>query len=222
MGFTTLYAMQNIPQIAPSHRWVAHAPLLSFSHLATPPPLTSSFSCCRLAHRSSSTAISGLFDERRDGSGGLEPPDASTEDAYEVAQSCMRLFTSGDTADIISHLPDAVIDNALDRKRSRLDNNDKKPPPAERLTDDLSFAELLELSPPTAFSTDAFAMRGLVFTPPAAASPLSTLRVTSSRCLQRYSVKAASGEDMVIVFDLQLEEALEPRYRSFGVVRYKI
>jgi Domain of unknown function (DUF4864) len=152
------------------------------------------------------------------GNGGenLDPPDASTEDAFDVAQECMRLFSSGQTSSIITYLPDAVIDNALERKRSKLEDMGATQFSQEK---DLSFLELLELAPPTEFTADSFAMRGLVLTPPLRSTALSTLRITGQRCLQRYSVTTQSGEEMQIRFDLQLEEAHEPRYRGFKIVK---
>ena len=149
-------------------------------------------------------------------SGGVEPNNnASTADAFSVAEECMRLFKIGETASIISYLPDAVIDNALERKRSKISDMGA----IQQVTDaDLTLVELLELSPPIEFSADAFAMRGLVLAPPASYQPLSTLRVGLGRCLQRYSVTTQSGEAMTVVFDLLLEEAVEPRYRGFKVV----
>lgn len=146
------------------------------------------------------------------GSGGVEP-NAST--AFDVAEECMRLFKIGETSSIISYLPDAVIDNALERKRSKISDMGA----VQQFNDsDLTLVELLELSPPSEFTADAFAMRGLVLTPPSSYQPLSTLRVGLGRCLQRYSVVAQSGEEMIIIFDLMLEEAIEPRYRGFKVV----
>lgn len=152
------------------------------------------------------------------GNGGenLDPPDASTEDAFDVAEECMRLFQSGETSAIISYLPDAVIDNALERKRSKLEDMG-----ATQFTQDkdLSFLELLELAPAAEFTADSFAMRGLVLTPPSRSTALSTLRVHGQRCLQRYSITTQSGEEMNVIFDLQLEESHEPRYRGFRVVK---
>ena len=154
------------------------------------------------------------------GSGGdrgdLEPPDASTEDAYDVASEAMRLFQSGDTSAIISYLPDAVIDNALERKRSKLEDMGATQFKQDK---DLTFLELLELAPPTEFTTDSYAMRGLVLTPPSHSTALSTLRIHGQRCLQRYSLCTQSGEEMNVVFDLQLEESHEPRYRGFRIVK---
>jgi len=151
------------------------------------------------------------------GSGGnLDPPDATTEDAFDVAEECMRLFQSGQTSSIITYLPDAVIDNALDRKRSKLEDMGATHFAQEK---DLSFLELLELAPPTEFTADSFAMRGLVLTPPTRSAALSTLRITNERCSQRYSLTTKSGEEMCIRIDLQLGESHEPRYRGFKIVK---
>jgi hypothetical protein len=148
--------------------------------------------------------------------GSGENVDPSTEDAFDVAEECMRLFLDGETSALISYLPDAVIDNAIERKRGQLEELGATQFSQEK---DLTFLELLELAPPTTeFIVDAFAMRGLVLTPPATSTALSTLRITGQRCLQRYSITTRSGEEMNVIFDLQLEEAHEPRYRGFRVV----
>jgi hypothetical protein len=128
----------------------------------------------------------------------------------------MRLFQSGQTSSIITYLPDAVIDNALDRKRSKLEDMGATQFSQEK---DLSFLELLELAPPAEFTADSFAMRGLVLTPPSRSTALSTLRITRERCSQRYSLTTKSGEEMYIRIDLQLGESHEPRYRGFKIVK---
>lgn len=171
-------------------------------------------------HRQCTPTALGNGPSSGGGSGGgsgenLEPPDASTEDAFDVAEECMRLFQSGQTSSIIAYLPDAVIDNALERKRSRLEDMGATQFSQEK---DLSFLELLELAPPTEFTADSFAMRGLVLTPPSRSTALSTLRITRQRCSQRYSLTTRSGEEMCIKIDLQLEESHEPRYRGFKIV----
>jgi hypothetical protein len=146
----------------------------------------------------------------------LDPPDASTEDAFDVAEQVMRLFQSGETSAIVSYLPDAVIDNALERKRSKLE--DMGATQFTQEDNDLTFLELLELAPPAEFTADSYAMRGLVLTPPARSTALSTLRITTERCMQRYSITTHSGEELNVLIDLQLEEAHEPRYRGFRIV----
>jgi len=83
---------------------------------------------------------------------------------------------------------------------------------------DVTLTELLELAPAADFSADHFAMRGCILAQPASALPLSTLRISPQKCLQRYAVTTASGEEMVLVLTLELAEALEPKYRSVRVV----
>lgn len=156
---------------------------------------------------------------------GSDPSPNSAEEAFAVAEECMRLFETSDTASILQYLPDSVIDNALERKRSKLSDawgNASTPGaniPASGLDGDLRLDELLELVPATAFFANSFAMRAVIFTPPAAAQPLSTLRIAPGRCWQRYQVTAASGERLHLTFDMQLEDALEPRYRGLRVIK---
>ena len=48
---------------------------------------------------------------------------------------------------------------------------------------------------------------------PAAAAPLSSLRLPPARFLQRYAVTTPSGEEMVLTFELALEDSLQAKYR---------
>jgi hypothetical protein len=73
---------------------------------------------------------------------------------------------------------------------------------------DLSFADLLDLSTHGDFHMDAYAQRGLILSPPAASTLLSSLHVSVDEFLQRYAITAHSGEQMVITFRLQLEDSL--------------
>ena len=55
-----------------------------------------------------------------DGLGGSELPPATTIEAFDLAESCMRLFLSGESDAVLAYMPDSVIDGALERKRSKL------------------------------------------------------------------------------------------------------
>ena len=55
---------------------------------------------------------------------------------------------------------------------------------------------------------DAYAQRGLILRPPAAAAQLSSLRVHDDEFLQRYAITAGTGERMVVTFRMQLEDSL--------------
>jgi hypothetical protein len=136
----------------------------------------------------------------------------STEDAYHVAQTIIEIFKQGDPDSVMAFLPDEFIDNALERKRSRLGAPGVKLP-------DLTLLELLELARASDFHVDATAMRTLVLTPPTKVVPLSTLRVSPVKCLQRFALTAASGEEAAISFELQLFDALEAKYRSVRIIK---
>lgn len=90
------------------------------------------------------------------------------EEAFAVAEECMRLFETSDTGSILQYLPDSVIDNALERKRSKLSDawgslSDFVPSEFSSSDGDMRLEELLELIPATAFVVDSFAMRAVVF-----------------------------------------------------------
>ena len=144
---------------------------------------------------------------------------ATVESAFAVGQEILRVFNSpGERAAIVQFLPDDVIDRALEKRSSQ--NNLTTINSSAIASADVDLMELLELAPTSSLTIDAFAMRGLILNPPDHVSTaLSILRISSERCRQRFALTTTSGEEMHITIDLGLAESLEPRYRSFGVVK---
>jgi hypothetical protein len=85
--------------------------------------------------------------------------------------------------------------------------------------DDLNFEELVALAQPSDLALDSYSARGVLNAAPRSAAVLSSLKLAPDRFLQRYNVVACSGEEMVLTFDMQLEECLQPKYRGLQVVK---
>ena len=162
------------------------------------------------------------------GAGDHDPLDSpnsrnlSAEAAVHVALECMEYFQQGNLDALLKYLPGSVIDRAIDLKRSKFRDVSVMQTQSEMqggLEDaELSLMELLTVTPPSALSIDSFAYRSLIFNPPLDVCLLSTLLVSPTRCFQRFAVTTFSGEEVALLLDLQLEEALEPKYRSLRVV----
>lgn len=200
---------------------------LSFQRTLTPPIKIP----CRIIRHESGPKNRGRNAHQRlycVGGGDYEPLDSrkdSAEAASRVALECMEYFQQGNLDAVLKYLPDSLIDKALDLKRSKFrdvlvsSQGQFQLQGSTEKNAELSLMELLELTLPSAFSFDSFAYRSLLFYPPLKTRSLSTLRVGQDRCLQRFEVTTFSGEDVTLLFDLQLEEALEPKYRSLRVVK---
>ncbi|KAL4856801.1 hypothetical protein ACK3TF_002860 [Chlorella vulgaris] len=147
---------------------------------------------------------------------------SSVEAAFQVAQSLMELFQTRQHDALIQHLPEAVIDRLLERKASRQREQAGLPITAVQQPDEtgqsLSFEELLALAQPPDLELDSYSARGVLLAVPRSATVLSSLRLAPTLFRQRYEVTTQSGEEMVLTFELQLEEALEPKYRGLQLV----
>lgn len=70
----------------------------------------------------------------------------------------------------------------------------------------------------TAFPTNSFAWRGLLFDPPVNWERTSVFQVVEDRCLVRYLIRPRqSGEEMFLCVDMRLQDALRPTYRSIQI-----
>lgn len=144
---------------------------------------------------------------------------------------------SSDLDAVINYLPDTVIDRLIERKRAKREEAAADAAAAAAFgapqqaaqqaaqqsalseDDDLCFEELVALAQPSDLALDSYSARGLMNAAPRSAAVLSSLKLAADRFLQRYSVVAASGEEMVLTFDMQLEECLQPKYRGLQVVK---
>lgn len=146
----------------------------------------------------------------------------SAEAAVQVALECMKYVQQGNLDALLKYLPDSVIDKAIDLKRSQFRDVSVRRTQSElqggEEDAELSLMELLTVTPPSALTIDSFAYRSLLFNPPLDVCLLSTLLVSQTRCFQRFAVTTSSGEEVTLLLDLQLEESLEPKYRSLRVV----
>lgn len=68
-----------------------------------------------------------------------------------------------------------------------------------------TFVELLDGAQPSDLTLDTCALRALVLSAPTAAAALSNLRLGPTRFMQRRAVTGASGEEVVLTFDMQLQ-----------------
>ncbi|KAI7839987.1 hypothetical protein COHA_006308 [Chlorella ohadii] len=144
---------------------------------------------------------------------------------------------SSDLDAVINYLPDTVIDRLIERKRAKREEaaadaaaaaafgapqqaaKQAAQQPALSEDEDLNFEELVALAQPSDLALDSYSARGLLNAAPRSAAVLSSLKLAQDRFLQRYSVVSASGEEIVLTFDMQLEECLQPKYRGLQVVK---
>ncbi|EFN59604.1 hypothetical protein CHLNCDRAFT_56464 [Chlorella variabilis] len=129
---------------------------------------------------------------------------------------------SSDLDSVVEYLPEAVIDRLLERKAAKLKEQAGEAAITQQQDDpgqSLSFDELVALAQPSDLVLDAYSARGVLNAAPRSATALSSLKLAPDRFLQRYEVATQSGEEMMLTFDMQLEEALVPKYRGLQVVK---
>jgi hypothetical protein len=148
---------------------------------------------------------------------GAAPPGggaAGPEGALALAETVLALFAVRDPEGVVPFVSDAAVDDAARLARRRAPAGAPAEPEQPRWADVLRLA-----SAAGSFQGDAYASRLLVYSYPAEHRVLSTLSLDEERCLVRAYVRAASGEEAILVLAIHLEDGLEARYRGLRLAR---
>lgn len=209
---------------------VSHTSLGPCPFVVSPKPIWAQKACLRMSPVTP-PVLCHAESQSGNGGDGRDPAPvrgSSPEEALAVAQRVVDLCRGAEKDAIINFLPEALVERCLQRSRARGEgwnlrttggSSDPGSSSSSSSNGDIGLDQLLSCCTTEDFPADAFAYRGLLLAPPKEVTMLSTLRLSPERCLQRCAVSTASGEDMVLVLDLQLEDALAPRYRSLQLVK---
>lgn len=159
---------------------------------------------CKNAGRSCPVPKSSL----RDCFGNPEGQEQGTtvEEAAQAVEECLRIICARDLDALIDFVPDEVIDDMLQSRKSL-----RQPEP-------LTFADVLQFANQKHLYLDTFSVRNLVHSAPTSVKVLSSLRVSYDKYLQRCLIVSPSGEECILSFTLTLQDCLQPRYRSAPTV----
>jgi hypothetical protein len=141
-------------------------------------------------------------------------PSGGPEGALALAETVLALFAARDPEGAVPFVSDAAVDDAARLVRRRAPAGAPAEPEQPRWVDVLRLAAAAG-----SFQGDAYASRLLVYSYPVEHRVLSTLSLDEERCLVRAYVRAASGEEAILVLAIHLEDGLEARYRGLRLAR---
>jgi len=137
-----------------------------------------------------------------------------TQQANAVAHEIFEVLLHGSWEAMLNYLPDSVVNKYADdlspqKTEHGAGSSDVHPAQLEQILDSTNKEDLY---------VDACATRALAFNKPRDIKVLSSILLGPKAFVQRWHVKCHFGEEVILTTQLSLEERVEPKYRSIGIV----
>lgn len=166
---------------------------------------------------------------RDEGADRGESTQLSTEDAMATAQRFLDALREADLEKVVEELPDGAKDLYYE-KFQEVDLEQRmrgvhfpvglvffgalQDTEVDQSIDE-EISEIFDVS----FFIDSYFKRVMLYNRPASVQPLSSLRISRGKFLHRFEAKTENGECVVFSVSCQVENSLQPCYKSVEVVR---